>query len=596
MTGGLMQLVAYGAQDAFLTCSPEITYFKAQHKKHTNFSVETMELQLSNIDFGRGANVDIMRNGDLATKMYLRVKLNAVKLALKRETDKLSVAWVRKLGHAMLKHVDITIGGSRIDRQYGSWLDIWHELTHKDDQERGYKEMIGDIAELTQLKSVNCTTEVEVLPEKTLYIPLQFWFNRHYGLALPLIALQYHEARIAFEFEDVNKLVVHSGDVNFDLKKFSIKDATLLVDYVYLDQAERMKFAQSSHEYLIEQLQYFENSISGSGSGKIITSNQELTFNHPTKELVWVLKNGAFGGDNSKAFGSLGNRFLTYTHDDCLWETKALDYAAENIARGMISFEKPTNDDVVYIQVAVKDELTKCNYKEYGFDLQMNIHVSENLQSEFDIYVILNPLVSGGKNSSNDYNLGKFIHKFDLHIECVSDEIVSYDVEIKKHKLNLNDVSIPLIDWIDYRATTVDGINKYDVSVIQPSNYGVRLDGKGNPIAEGNIKLNGQDRFTPFQGGYFNYVQPYQCHTHTPADGINVYSFALYPEQWQPSGTANLSRIDKTSLNLKIEDPLRSNKNCPQLNLIRDSKFMVFDVNYNIFRVCSGMGGVAYAN
>lgn len=190
MGGGLMQLVAYGAQDVYLTGNPQITYFKVVYRRHTNFSMETVEHTLNgNPDFGRPSNVTILRNGDLATRIYLKIRLNSVRLDVDSNPDeRLSVAWVRRLGHSLLKHYDVEIGGSRIDRQYGTWLDIWYELTHNFNQERGYRAMIGDVPELTRLHQVNKSAQ-EVIPEYTLYIPLQFWFNRNTGLALPLIAL-----------------------------------------------------------------------------------------------------------------------------------------------------------------------------------------------------------------------------------------------------------------------------------------------------------------------------------------------------------------------------------------------------------------------
>jgi len=187
--GGLMQLVAYGAQDVYLTGNPQITYFKVVYRRHTNFSMETIEHTLNgNPDFGRNSNVTILRNGDLATRMYLKVKLNSVNLGLQNADDRLFVAWIRRLGHALLKQVDVEIGGSRIDRQFGQWLDIWYELTHDYNIERGYRQMIGDVDSLTRLKQVTSTSVTQILPEYTMYIPLQFWFNRNTGLALPLIA------------------------------------------------------------------------------------------------------------------------------------------------------------------------------------------------------------------------------------------------------------------------------------------------------------------------------------------------------------------------------------------------------------------------
>jgi hypothetical protein len=143
-----------------------------------------------NPDFGRKSTVTVLRNGDLCTKILLKIRLNSVNLALPNSSSRLSVAWIRRLGHALVKNVDVEIGGSRIDRQYGVWLDIWYELTHTFEQERGYRALIGDVPELTTETAVTSTTESLIIPEYTMFVPLQFWFNRNTGLALPLIALK----------------------------------------------------------------------------------------------------------------------------------------------------------------------------------------------------------------------------------------------------------------------------------------------------------------------------------------------------------------------------------------------------------------------
>jgi hypothetical protein len=168
----------------------------------------------------------------------------------------------------------------------------------------------------------------------------------------------------------------------------------------------------------------------------------------------------------------------------------------------------------------------------------------------------------------------------------------------------MNWVSVPIQDLTDHRygsiiAQNSVGINSLDVQVIQPNNYGLRLDGTGNPVLSGQVKLNGQQRFDLVTGSYFNYVQPYQHHTRTPADGINVYSFALNPETHQPSGTANLSRIDTTELYLTLGTYQTSSgtpTNPTNFNWYKGSTFYVFTQNYNVFRIMSGMGGLAYSN
>lgn len=180
MGGGLMQLVAYGAQDVYLTGNPQITFFKVVYRRHTNFSMETIEHTLSgNPNFGRKNSVTITRNGDLVTKMYLRVELQCITEA---DQEDGKIAWVRRVGHALIESVEVEIGGSRIDKHYGTWLDIWYELARPvGDRERGYLKMIGDVPELTAFDGT-------AKPVYTLFIPLQFWFCRNTGLALPLIA------------------------------------------------------------------------------------------------------------------------------------------------------------------------------------------------------------------------------------------------------------------------------------------------------------------------------------------------------------------------------------------------------------------------
>ena len=221
-----MQLVAYGAQDVFLTGKPEISFFKVVYRRHTNFAMESIEQTFNgNASLGNRVTCTISRNGDLVTNMWLEVTVS-------KDTDV-----VNSLGHALIEYVELEIGGQRIDKHYGEWLDIWSELTLPEEKRAGFKEMIGrrDTGAGTALES------------KKLYVPLQFFFSRNPGLALPLIALQYHEVKVNIQFRD--QAVLDTATTGKDLK---IENVKLFVDYVYLDTDERRRFAQSSHEYLIE--------------------------------------------------------------------------------------------------------------------------------------------------------------------------------------------------------------------------------------------------------------------------------------------------------------------------------------------------------
>jgi len=314
-----MQLVAYGAQDIYLTGNPQITFFKVVYRRHTNFSIETINQTFSSTpDFGRKTNVTIARNGDLVSNMCLEVKLPAL---FQTQGSGTYQSWTNGIGNALIKSVNVEIGGQEIDKHYGEWLDIWSELNLPQDKKNNYNRMVGnnypsddydpDLAK----DSANESTS-------TLYIPLRFWFNRNPGLALPLIALQYHEVKINVEFEEANYLTrsdaaaAISGPESSSGVAVLMTSCELLVDYIYLDTDERRRFAQVSHEYLIEQVQFLgSESLSASSSNAMVN----LNFNHPVKCLNWVIQNEKFLAvnsteqtDDNKAFDS-GNQKLRYS-------------------------------------------------------------------------------------------------------------------------------------------------------------------------------------------------------------------------------------------------------------------------------------------
>lgn len=620
MGGGIISLVANGAQDVYLTGAPQITYFKVIYRRYTNFAMETIEQSIDTAKPGARPSVIVQRNGDLATKTALRIRVPAVRSdVLGTGTEK--IAWVRRLGHALIREVIVKIGGMEIDKHIGVWLDIWYELTHTTMEERGYRHLIGDVPEMTKLRGKELfdnTVEV-LLPEYTLYIPFQFWFCRNYGLALPLIALQYHEVRVDIQLEDTPKLICWTGTAPPNLSNFQFKDSGLMIDYVYLESGERRKYAQLGHEYLIEQTQF-----SGYETVQInpnsLTNNQKfkLNYNHPTKELVWAMKVGAFNGEANSSTTSGGRgRFLTYTHDDRAWYTYGVDYAAQNLAEGCVFVNPPNltgttgqingqpahlcshlnnegyNDGQrVVVELRNNDVTGLASGKCLAEINEINIKVwcYDTLFSSVDFTLFG---TNNGVELSDMIDYAKVVVS---HTDGNTNSISIEAVEVK-HRLTLTDVSVPVEDFtVDYRSSDS---NKYcvhkDVTVTQPNNYGLRLDGRGNPVRSGNIQLNGHERFTLQEGAYFNYYQTKNHHTRTPADGINVYSFALHPEKHQPSGTTNLSRIDSTILNLNFADHLRAN-NRLKLDIARDSRLYIFAFSYNVLRVMSGMAGLAYSN
>ena len=303
MGGGLMQLVAYGAQDVYLTGNPQITFWKVTYRRHTNFAMESIEQTFNGqADFGRRVTCTLARNGDLAYRTYLQVTLPEI------GQDQAAFArWLDFPGEQMIAQVEVEVGGQRIDRQYGDWMHIWNQLTLSKEQERGYNKMVGNTTQLTYITDPTfaavdgpCDSDAprqvcaprNALPETTLYVPFQFWYCRNPGLALPLIALQYHEVRINLDIRPIDECLwavsnlTGSGNLKAtSAYNQSLVAASLYVDYVFLDTDERRRMAQNPHEYLIEQLQFTGDESVGSSSNKI-----KLNFNHPVKELVWVVQ------------------------------------------------------------------------------------------------------------------------------------------------------------------------------------------------------------------------------------------------------------------------------------------------------------------
>ena len=526
MAGGLMQLVAYGAQDVFLTGTPEITFWKVSYRRHTNFAMESIEQTFSGqADFGRRVTCTISRNGDLAYRTYLQVTLPEISQTLVT-TGGVYARWLDFIGEQLVAQVEVEIGGQRIDRQYGDWMHIWNQLTLSKEQQAGYYKMIGNTTQLTYMTDKDfapvsgpcaaggpaqvCAPR-NALPETTLYVPLLFWFCRNPGLALPLIALQYHEVKINIDFRPIGECLWAVNGLGSGAKSVtsayqqSLVAASLYVDYIFLDTDERRKMAQNPHEYLIEQLQFTGDESVGSSSNKI-----KLNFNHPCKELVWVVQPDA-----------------------------NVDYCS-SLEAGSILFKTLGAQPF--------------NYTDAIDALPNAIHAFGGVTS-----------VSG------------------------SNSFITASGLFQMAGANDNDASgAPAGHQLGNTPTDLGSVlSDAGTFVLAESALDMHCWGE-NPVVTAKLQLNGQDRFSEREGSYFDVVQPFQHHTRAPDCGINVYSFALRPEEHQPSGSCNFSRIDNAVLQLVLSSGTVSGVNT--------AKVRVYAVNYNVLRVMSGMAGVAYSN
>ena len=440
MPGGLLQLAAYGAQDLYLTGNPQMSFFISVYKRHTNFALESINQKfIGDNGFGNKLNCIIDRVGDLITQVFLDVKIPSLENLEKEidNTDKF-VGWINNLGFSLIEYVEIEIGGTVIDKQYGLWMGIWYELTTPKSKRYG-----GDI--LVGIDGLNKNQPLLRNKSYHLHIPLYFWFCRHEGLALPLIALQYHEVRINVKFRKLDDLWQSlDGEFNQDIctelckSKYDIQESSLYIDYIYLENEERKLFVQRKHNYLIEQIQMNEEKFNSKEPNIRFT----MDFCHPVKELIWIIQN---------------------------------------------------EDNLI-------------------------------------------------KNTDNN------------------------------PKGN---------EWFNFSDRSYS-------SMIGPAGG----DSPTDPLIHAELEIEGNYRFEKRNGQYFRLVQPFQRHTVTPELFTYMYSFALHPEELQPSGTCNFSRIDNAVLKMKIVDVNEDDNTI----YLKNPHIIMFAMNYNVLQIASGMGGLAYMN
>ena len=431
MGGGLLQLVAYGAQDAYISGNPQITFWKGLFKRHTNFAMEPFRINFNGQPTWDTKQTAIIgRHADLLYSTYVEVQLPT------KDQTGADFEWNNeqdRLGYNLINYAELDIGGQVIDRLYGEFLFLWDSLTSDANKKAVLTSMVGGglapgAAHFTTPVGCNSASGRQSLPN-TLYIPLFFFFTRNPGAALPLISLQYHEVKINVYWNDLKTI---AGNFNSKNAPVGPNSAALYIDYIYLDTEERRRMAQASHEYLIEQCQFNEDKGISSVANRI-----DLTFNHPVKELIWVVQ--------------------------------------------------PTF-------------YRNCNYATKFSQTRLKSFTYTGLES--------------------------------------------------------------------------------DNTTAQP------------PVYEQHIQINGQDRLDRRYGDYYNKVQTYQHHSGgVQQSGVYSYSFALRPEEHQPSGTCNFSRIDTATIVMSMNGAAFISQETDQTYDVR-----VYAINYNVLRIMSGMGGLAYSN
>ena len=486
-----MQLVAYGAQDIYLTGNPQITFFKVVYRRHTNFSMESIQQTLNgNPSAGSTSTVTISRNGDLVYKIYVC------------SADGSGADGTITNGSELVNEVELEIGGQKIDKLTAEWMQIWNELSTPESKAHALKAMQGDIGinggDLTQNKA----------GVSKIQVPILFWFCRNPGLALPLIALQYHEVKLKCKWGTT------AGG--------GVEEAQVWADYIYLDTDERRRFAQVSHEYLIEQIQI------QSSSG---TTSNKLNFNHPVKELIWTNQNGAnYGTAQLKLNGH--DRFAAQTYDYFQlrqpfdYHTAVPSYNVPLTLQG--SLFSITGVGMVAATPPSSSRNIQLDADAGGGDGHVSIFLSDD-GGTFHV----DDVIKIANDTQNEEEIGKIL-------------TVTWD----------NTDTIYLITLHSDLGTVTDSVND-DVIIV------TKLAGAVSSATENRTsKLDKK---------------------------INVYSFALKPEEHQPSGTCNFSRIDNAKLDFTTDIGGTT-------GAVPNAASNIYAVNYNVLRIMSGMGGLAYSN
>ena len=533
MGGSLIQLVAQGVEDIYLTKDPQITYFKVVYRRHTNFSREHKQLYFSqDPDFGKRVTCVISQDGDLVDGIAVVIKLPKVKSLSGNDGINMSVdsngmslfkhntfAWVRRLGYVIIKKVEIEINGRIIDRHFGEWMHIWNELTGP--RNRGHDKNIGDVPELFNF--------TESKNEYTIMVPMSFWFCRNPGLALPLIALQYSDVKLNIEFNTVDKCYsvspTHYIECTSDIanfKKFeyieqnidNTKRAGLFVHYDILNK--RLYYVKLTQAKLV--------GVEYDGNISSLTQNEINTIlsSNTSRKYTIIGTDSRFTTMPNLGITSKSNYIPSFDYLSISESYIIVDYIYID-ADERAKFARSTHDYLIeQVQFTPSSRIEGTSHK---------IKVSANQPCKLMVWVVQSDDVASSNDTFNYTN---------------SHERKRFD--------------------IGSNVTLTDMVGK-------------------SMIESETILLNGVERITLRPSEYFRYCQTHQHFKFEPSEGINMFAFGLFPTALQPSASCNMSQIETVEILLKMT---------PDVNLLAPAHGRTYCVVNNIARISTGLFGLLF--
>ena len=494
MSGGLLQLASYGKDNLFLTDEPQITYFKMVYKRHTNFSIEAIPQYFNTKpNFGSRVTATISKSGDLINHVYLIVKLPALP---KLESPGVC-KWVKNIGFALIKSVELEIGGKLIDKQYGDFMFIWNEIT-KTSHSNGIDKMIGNVPELTEFSSYKDSYQ--------LTIPLYFWFCRNTSYSLPLIALDYAEVKIHIDFSNIE-------------------------DCLILGPSHSVKLDQSFINFKPYEL------IKVNNSNNFIQFIELINNSDYSNDLYYLKTDHNFIVPSNVSLTSLKSNYTYNVSTDTIEST----YYNKNTVFNMIL------NSVISLSYLLVDYIYLDNMERIKFARSDHEYLIDVIQFDNDKNCF---------NSNNKIKLG-YSHPVKLLIVRAQFDYITSNSGYWRDKFNFT--NFPFYDKFNTHSL----------------------------ITDMKLLLNGVERESVYPEYFYNFIQSYQHFNNIAPNGVFIYSFSLLPQNIMPSGSCNFSKIDDISLQLSLDQSVSYNK---------IAKIRIYTLNYNIFRIISGIPGLAFEN
>jgi len=542
MPGGEVQLVAYGEENMFLNDDPQITFFKIIYRRYTTFSIETIEQNFNgNLDFGKKFSIELSKIGDLIHKMWLVIELPNIPILydINNIVDKrIRFAWARKIAYALVNYIEIDIGGTIINREWGEWMNVLNELNITNFN-NNINELIGNVPEVYLLKTIYNSN----IPSRVLYIPLHFWFCKYAGSALPILSIEYNLVRCTVELNSFDSCAVFSPTNFVYVSSYlgnGIKDEPILqvselgYSWGIYDSIEPYKINGSD---IIYKLYYRKIS-----DVPFISTTAAYYSNYTASTILGNLLNQPIDNYIKNFIYGMDSKTIYYPE------------AINNSSFRFVSIEKPYF--IPTLDLSIRNAYLLIDY----------IYLDKEERTKFfnnrHEYIIEQVYFSGNKILKNLNN------KINIEVVNPCKWMVFMGQLAYYTNNNVN-------DFFNYKTTFIRNLR--DEIIAEPL------------IKEANITLNSNQNNQIFDMKFYSRLMPFLYFPRTfKTNGFGIYTYSLYPiTPSQPSGSINMSLFNNISINQSFNIVDRNYNNFI---------FKAYFVTHNVLRIYHGVCGLVFSN